>query len=66
MKDGTTELIKLPRLSDEALALFFAQGGFGTSKPIDLRPMLSRQREHGPAVTEAAERWCIPPDMIVV
>lgn len=56
---------ELPRLSDEALALYFAGVGYA-SPVIDLRPLFPVEREFGPAVMRAAIQWGLPPHQVVV
>jgi hypothetical protein len=34
-------------------------------RPVDLRPLLALQCEHGPAVKRAAERWGVTPESVV-
>lgn len=54
------------RLSDEAIELYFSQGGFARTEPVvDLRPLLARESEHAPSVIKAAGRWNMDPARIV-
>lgn len=61
MDEDRTQL----RLSDEAISLFFLQGGFAPTR-VDLRPYFPLARGFGSAVIRAAERWGVQPDRIVV
>jgi len=54
---------KLPRLSDEALALFFRQDAY--SATVDLRPLLALESEFGPSVLKAANLWRVQPSSVV-
>lgn len=54
------------RLSDEAIEIFFSQGGFARTEPVvDLRPLLALECEHVPSVIKAAGRWNMDPARIV-
>lgn len=56
----------IPRLSDEAINLFFSRGGFGCTEPVvDLRPLLALECEHGPSVIRAADRWSVPANTVL-
>ena len=55
-------LLTPPRLSDEAIRLFFAD----CNEPVDLRPMLALEREYRPAIIRAALAWNLPPERIEV
>lgn len=55
---------RIPRLSDEALKLFFERGGFVGAEPVDLRSLV--QSGHSVAVTRAALAWRMSPDRIVI
>jgi hypothetical protein len=34
--------------------------------PVTLMPLITRQRELGPAVKQAAARWGVPPEFVVI
>jgi len=54
--------ITLPRLSDEAIRLFFAD----CHEPVDLRPFVALARDYSPAIIRAALAWNLPPERIEV
>jgi hypothetical protein len=64
MDDVRPVLTKLPRLSDEAISLFFA--GVGYASPVDLRPFVALQGDYRPCVVKAAIRWGLPPEAIEI
>jgi hypothetical protein len=53
-----------PRLSDEAIRLFFA--GVCCASPVDLRPFIALQGDYRPAIIRAALAWNLPPERIEV
>jgi hypothetical protein len=57
-------LIQLPRLSQEAISLFFA--GVSYASPVDLRPYAALQGDYSPAVIRAAQIWGLMPEAIEV
>ena len=54
--------IKLPRLSDEAISLYFA--AVGDASAVDLRPFVALPGDYRPCVIKAAIRWGLPPEGI--
>lgn len=52
------------RLSDEAINLFFSQGGFARTEPVDLRGLF--EGTHSEAIRSAAKAWGRDPAEILV
>lgn len=63
--DRDASYADIPRLSDEAINLFFERGGFVQPEPVvDLRSLW--KSEPSEAITRAAKAWGRSPDEIVV